>query len=338
MTKGISSKKKNELILRGLGILISVISIGWVLHNFEMSEVSRAIRGTDYRKLCIVLLIILVSYTFRSLRWGILFGRTKSPRKANLFAIMMIGYLANNVLPGRVGELIRSFMLGQSEDIPKSTVFGTVIVERVFDLVTLMAILSVILMWYPLPGWAAKSGLLIGIVSIVAVLVLIILNYVGYSLLSVLLDMLSFLPLKFLYRIKSIGEGFIMGVTGLRGVLGSTLFFMFTCIIWLCEMTTVWIVAQACHLDITLMGALFVLLFVGLGTLVPSSPGYLGTYEFFSVSALKIVGITGNAALSFSLILHAIGFLWTNIIGVICLFSLGLCFKSMKVAYIKKEK
>lgn len=108
------------------------------------------------------------------------------------------------------------------------------------------------------------------------------------------------------------------GVSRLRDGRRAALFAGYTMLIWLMEALFIYLMVLAFHLPISIGGALFVTLVVGLGTMVPSSPGYVGTYEFFATSTLALLGVTGGVALSFALATHAVTFLGSSLLGVGC--------------------
>ena len=299
-----------------LGILISLALLVWILRAFDLAEVGRALQAANYLYLLPVLVLIVPNFALRALRWGTLFGNTRVPRWGSLFVAMMIGYLANNILPARAGELVRAYVLGQREGIAKSTVLATVVVERVADLVVALSLLAVVLLFYPLPAWLGRVGLVVGAVSLAALAFLALLNLWGLRLVAWMVHLLGFLPKSVLSRIEAVGSGFVAGVSGLHNRRRALQFVGCTALIWLMEALSIYLMVLAFHLPISLGGALFVMLVLGLGTMVPSSPGYVGTYEFFATSALALLGVTGGVALSFALAIHAITFLGSSLLGV----------------------
>ncbi len=102
---------------RWLGILISLALLVWVLRAFDLAEVVRALQAANYLYLLPVLALIVLNFSLRALRWGTVFGDTRVPRWGSLFVAMIIGYLANNILPAWAGELVRAYVLGQREGV-----------------------------------------------------------------------------------------------------------------------------------------------------------------------------------------------------------------------------
>jgi uncharacterized protein (TIRG00374 family) len=261
--------------------------------------------------------LILISLVGRSIRWGTLFPA--SPRLTELFGAMMIGYLANNVLPARAGDLVRVYALGNRESIAKSTVLGTVVVERVIDLMITLILLGVAFLFIPLPEWSVNVGIGLSILSLAALGFLIALNMAGKRLIQGVLRLLRFLPQSTLQRIESLGEGFIRGVDPLRDIPRVLRFLSLSALIWFIEVLITFLTARAFNLPLGFAEALFVLLIIAIGMAIPSAPGFIGTYEFFGISALLLLGIEGGDALGFLLVLHAVTFFGTSLVGAFCL-------------------
>lgn len=311
--------KRNTQIGRWLGILISLALLGWVLHSFNLREAGRVLRSANYLYLVPVCALLVINFAVRALRWGVLFDDRGFPCWSELFIAMMIGYFANNILPARAGELIRAYVLGKRSGVPKSMALATVVVERVADLLVALLLLAVVLVLYPLPAWLGRAGVVVGTISLLALAFLASLNIWGSRLLNWTLRRLHYLPAGSLARIEAVGNGFVVGVRGLRNPRRALLFLSSTAVIWFLETFCVWLIAQGFALSLSFSGALFLMLAVGLGTMIPSSPGYVGTFEFFAVSALATLGVTGGRALGFTLVLHLITFLGSSTLGAICL-------------------
>jgi uncharacterized protein (TIRG00374 family) len=306
-------------MLSTLSTLISLILLIWVLRAFDLAEVGRALRAANYLYLLPVALLILVNFAVRALRWGTLFGNIKVPGWSSLFVALMTGYLVNNILPAHAGELVRVYMMGRRERLAKSTILATVVVERVADLTFALILLTIVLLFYPLPAWFGRAGSLVGAITLAALFFLIMLNVKGLPFIICIVRLLRFLPTSLLLRIEAVGNGFLAGVSGLRQSRRALEFFGWTALIWSMETVGTFLMARAFHLPILVSGCLFIILFIGLGTMVPSSPGYVGTYEFFATSALTQLGVVGGAALSFAIALHAVTFLGTSLLGAACL-------------------
>jgi uncharacterized protein (TIRG00374 family) len=311
--------RRHIRIGRWLGILISLVLLIWVIHAFDMAEVIQVLKTADYLYLFPVLTLLVLNFAVRAVRWGTLFRNTNTPRWNNLFVAMMIGYLGNNILPARAGEVVRAYALGKRSGSSKSMALATVMVERILDLLVAVLLLAVVLLLYPIPTWLARTGVVVGVVGFAMMAFLLSLGIWGPSLLVWVLRRLDFLPEGLLRRIEVAGNGFVVGVQGFRTPRQILSFLFYTVVIWSMEVVSLWLIAQAFSLPLSIGGALFVMVVISFGMMIPSSPGYVGTYEFFAVSALAVLNISGSSALSFALMMHIITFVGSSILGAICL-------------------
>jgi uncharacterized membrane protein YbhN (UPF0104 family) len=198
------------------------------------------------------------------------------------------------------------------------------VAERTGDLVVLIALLSAVLISYPaLPVWIKRAGIGVAAVTVGIVATLVLLKLFGNRLIVVVASIAGRVSGTLKGRMEGMGYNFIDGIGGLFNPRAGAVFLVLTGIIWSVEVVTAYLVGAAFNLSIPLGNLLFVLIAIAVGTLVPSSPGYIGTFEFFGVGALAIVGVTGGEALSFVVTLHAIAILGSGILGAVCLAGRG---------------
>lgn len=306
-----------------LGIAIGVSLLWWVFRGYDLSQLLKALLSADRNFLLLGSLMILPSYMVRGFRWQFLFPAQAKPGWGALFSAMMIGYLANNVMPARAGELIRAYVLGKREQISKSMVFATVLVERLTDLLVILLLLIFVVWIFPFPSWLINGGILLGIIGGVAFICLIALNLFGERLITWGKSTFDFLPATFVERIESLALNITSGAAILHRAKNLFPFLACTIVIWFIEVLFIWSLAHSFNLPLPPHGALFVMLMIGIGSMVPSTPGNIGTFEFFASSALALMMISGSAALCFVLVLHSFIFLGSSLIGGICLYMSG---------------
>ena len=313
--------KYQPSISHAIGIVTSLASIIWLAKIYDIQDLTGPLSTANYGYLLIAVAIALVDYLLRSLRWRVLFLAYKPKSFGNVFRAMMLGYLFNTLLPARAGELIRVHRLGKDEGISRSAVLGTVVVERVGDMIALIALVMVVFMLYPdLPGWFKYAGLLMALVTAVAIIALAVIHFHGHRLKPLFLSIMNrVLPESLLSRLESSGKVFVEGLAGLFKMKSILPFLFFTALLWVLEVLIAYYVPGSLGLWIPLGNLLFVMLVITLGTIVPSSPGYIGVYELAGIAGLQIVGVSGAAALSFVVMLHAMAILVPSVIGSLCL-------------------
>ena len=136
-----------------IGVGVSLILLLVLLYQVDLSEVGEALTSANYLYLAPSIALYFVAVYFRAVRWRYLLSPLKVLRVGRLYTVVVIGYMANNLLPARLGELVRAYYLARREPINASSALGTVAVERVYDGMTLLA-------WAGVagPGWREEGG------------------------------------------------------------------------------------------------------------------------------------------------------------------------------------
>ena len=239
-----------------------------------------------------------------------------------VFWANMVGYLGNAYLPARAGEVIRSAYLGKKSGAGTSFIFATALVERLMDAIALVIIgsISVLLL-------SQISVLLAGAVKIMAIagtvgLVIVIVVPFQEKLISGLIDRLP-LPADLRQKITQQIARFLVGMRSLHDVRRLSSFILLTAIIWLIDglanMVGVRIISQT----LTLGQSLILLAALGLSSAIPSTPGYIGVYQFVAVSVLVPFGFSRPAALAYILISQVANYLVISFWGLIGLWQVN---------------
>lgn len=304
-----------------------------------MQEVWYDIREANYYWLIIALVFTIASHIFRALRWNLLINSLNYKTKVSTtFYAVMIGYMANTAVP-RMGEFARCGVLSKKEKIPFNALFGTVISERIFDLITLVVIIFfVIVFQIDLLGDFLNqifapffSGLFSNLQSILIFTGAIIVTFA----------VLTFLILKLKEKIKSIPfynniQGFLSGlfdgIITIMKLRQKWLFLLYTFIIWFFYAIMVYLpllmLEETSHL--TFIDSLTILAIGSLGIVAPV-PGGIGAYHFIVKAILyELYNIGGNAAISFAVITHAGQTILSVVVGGLSYFYMGILSKKEK--------
>jgi uncharacterized protein (TIRG00374 family) len=302
-----------------LGIAISLAALAWVFHSYDLAELGAALAGASPAWLALAFAVLAAAFLVRALRWRGIFPPGSRPSRRNAFASMMVGYLLNNVMPARAGELAKVYLLGRAEAMAKSMVLGTVIVEKSADLAVFALLLVAATQGRAVPGWIADGVLTLTALGAVAVAALLAFQGLAGSAGRLLAPLLGRLPARIALALRNAARSFLEGVRGLARPAGAAWFVGYSAIIWLAELAIVWLVARAFGLPLGAAEVLFVLTVIVVGTMIPSSPGYIGTFEVFGVMAMKMLGYAGPAALGFVVTLHATSLLGSSVLGALSL-------------------
>jgi len=315
--KFINSLSINNII----GFIISIGSLIFLFHIYDINDLFDPLRAANYSCLLTAIFISIVNFFLRAIRWRTLFVLKKPKQFINVFRAMMQGYLFNTILPARAGELVRVYRLSKDEAMSNFDILGTLLIERVGDMIFLILLMGGVFFLYPdFPYWLKLAGLIIITITSTITIVLAILHFQSHKLSPyILLLMNRFLPNRFFLTLKSSGKRFMASLSGLFKIKNISLFLFFTLILWVLEVFMAYYVASSFDLFIPLGNLLFLILVITVGTIIPSSPGYIGVYELFGITGLKLIGISGEEGLSFIITLHAIAILVPSLIGSISL-------------------
>lgn len=310
------------------GFAISVIFLALALYRVDLPQVARAIAGADYRLILFSMVFTFSSYVLRTLRWRRLLLPQKAVPLTHLFPILVIGFALNNVLPGRPGEIARGFILGQRERVSKTMGLATVVLERVADGLTLIAILAALALFIDLPGWGQQvewvSFLIFGAAFVFMVLMLWREKWMTHLLHRVI----HLLPPKYGHRIADMFASFIMGLHSLRSPRDILAISFFSVAVWLCEGVSYFLVLSAFNLlnfpNERILGAFFTLVIVNLSVSIPAAPGGIGPFEYAGTLALSAFGISSVLALPAVLVSHMTQLALVTGMGVVAMAHEGI--------------
>jgi uncharacterized protein (TIRG00374 family) len=306
-----------------LAIGLSIIFLYLAVRGVSWNEFINAIRYCQVVYLVPAIAISLINFMVRSQRWGILLREKQKVAASTLFWATGTGYLGNNFLPFRAGEVIRSVVLGQKTGISKVYVFATALTERVIDALFLILLgLLLVPAIGNVPSWLPPAMRVLGILGLAALLILLIAPRLEHGITTIIFHLP--IPGKWHDRLGNFVKQFLQGAASFQKPKRSALFLLLTCLIWLLDGTTTMISAKAFSIDISLSQALLLLVGLGLSSAIPSAPGSLGIYQYTAVTILAIYGYPKSQALAFILVAQAIGMLLTLIWGLAGLGILGI--------------
>lgn len=313
------------------GIALSLIFIFLAFRQVSFSQMLLALGRANYWYLLPVLAVIALSLVLRSLRWQYLLAPLQKVKIGGLFTSLTIGYMANTFLPAHLGEFVRAWHLQKKTGIAASSVFATIVMERLIDVFSLLLLLAVSLMVFPFPGWVRKSGG--GMLALVVALSVLLLGMKKYQLKTMALSarLLRLLPASMAVKIKGLLEQFLNGVMALKRPAHYLAVGTLSLLIWVCYALTIQLLFLAFafvgRYQLPWSAALVVTVVTTISVVVPSSPGYVGSFHYLCQLALGLFAIPKGPALSYAIVLHAV--------SVYPLFFLGLFFLTREKLSLK---
>ncbi len=310
-----------------LGIGVSLVLLWVAFRGVDRDELARSLVQVRTAWLVPVLASLPVRFWLTAVRWQVLLRPVKLVGIHRLFGVTLIGFMANNILPARLGEFVRAYALGKSESLSKSLSFATIVLERIFDGFTLLLFLVAgVLFLRPGPWivWPAVASFCLYLGVLGALVWLRAGRGVDW--------LLAWLPARFRDPVARLLDSFALGldVLGDARALGVTA--ALSLAIWLVNVASVWAMFAAFSLDLPVYAAFLVLALVAMALVLPSAPGYVGTFQVGTVAALALFAVPEATALSLSLVYHALNYVPITAAGLVYLASMNLTLGELRAA------
>jgi uncharacterized protein (TIRG00374 family) len=287
-----------------LGIAVSLALLGYLFWSVDLREVSARLASTHWGWLTLAALLNLAGMGARARRWWYLFPPGARPTR--LFNAVMIGFMGNNLLPLRAGEVVRVYLVHRRGQ-PFWTTVATVVVERVLDALAIGLMLAALILVIPMRAELKWSALLFMSVDLLAMGVLAVMAVTPERCRRLARSLVGFWP-RLEPPVLRMVDTFNEGLRGVRARGHLLPLIVWSTAIWLLLALAVWTAFFAAHLALSFTAAWVVLAFLGLGVSLPSSPGFVGVVQAATVLALELFNVPRAEALSYSLLLHAAQF------------------------------
>ncbi|MDI6783683.1 MAG: lysylphosphatidylglycerol synthase transmembrane domain-containing protein [bacterium] len=299
--------------------MISAFFLELAFHKVNLSQMVSAFTAVRPGYIILATIIYIFGLWIRAYRWKFLVDPVKQISTKKLFPVLIIGYMANNILPLRMGDIYRAYVLGKKENISKSASLATIVVERLFDGLTMLIFLVIGLfaLQSRFTSWE-RTVLLFSAIVLLGMLVFLFIIIWFRSLAEPFFHWCTgWLPTGFGKKMQRWSSAFLDGLTVLKSgsVILSVLFY--SILSWLIEALMYFLVAIAMQVNLPVYAAPIILAVSNLGMMIPSSPGAVGTFEFFCAKSATIFVRNPALASSYAILVHALWFIPITILGLI---------------------
>ena len=305
-----------------LGFAISLGFLYFAFRGQDLGEIRAALGDLDYAYLLPALALYFAGVWVRAVRWSVLLRPVVALQARRCFPIVVVGYMANNVLPLRTGELVRAYVLGRRHGVRKTSALATIAIERLFDGLTMLGFilgaatvvsLTTELRSLAIVAFVLFAGLLIG---------LFVLTLGGNFRDRLLQLVLGPLPTPVADRIERMTESFLGGLGVLQRKSDLAVVAATSVLAWGCEAAMYWMVARgfggALNDQLGVAATMLTTGVANLATLIPSSPGYVGPFESGVVLVVNgALDLPRSLALSYAIVVHATLFFPITLLGVL---------------------
>ena len=316
-----------------LSLVISAVFLFFAAHGVDWAEAARELASANYLYALPMLAATVWALYIRAQRWRVLLRPVGTPAMRSLVAATNIGFMANMVLPLRMGEVIRPVMLSRKENEPLGGILATILLERVFDLLTVVLLFGIsatlvgvsetIRLWGYRLCWLA---------ALMAAGVVFVRWQEGLAL-RILQLVLRPVPTKIAETIDRFFHGFVQALEILDSPLAFLQIVAWSLLLWLVITSIYTLGIFAFDLPVPwLLGSIVVSAVTAIAVAAPSAPGYVGAFQLGCTLSLAIFGIAESEAFAFSIIVHLTQFFATVAAGLYSLTREGLSLRRLEQA------
>jgi len=340
---------KKKLVVTWLGIFISAFFLFFFVRDLlaRWEETKAALIQANYLWLIPAGLSIIASLYLRAFRWRVFLGAPhRGIRITRLFNTLTLGFFGNLVLPARAGEFIRPYMLARAEPVRFSEAFATVVVERVFDLIAVVAAFAWVLAISPFPPeameeWAAEFarlrtlGWVMGAGTVVFTVFLCLVVRAPQASEALFKRLTGWLPRHWQEKLLHLLGSFIQGLSTFSSLSAALKALAWTAATWFSILLSEYFTIVAFGFDVSLFGTTILMSLLAFAVMVPQAPGYLGPFQMASsLTLVACFAVDKGGANAYAIVLWFIQLIPILIAGLICLnlegLTLGQLWRSVK--------
>lgn len=272
-----------------IGILISAVFVYFAFRRVELTEIIFSIRRVNYLWVIPNVVVVIITMVIRAERWRYILQPLREYEMKQLFPPVMIGFMANNVLPVRLGEVVRAYSLGVKTGESRSSIFATVVIERIFDSLSLMAIFWLVFLFIPFPAAIKTFGIVTLILNLMLIIFLVVLKQKGEVLIGGITSHVPFLPSRLAEKLGLILRKFAEGLNIFDKYKSLGFIAAWSLILWTITGLSNYFVFMAFGFYPDIAASFVLLLFVIAGVILPSAPGFVGVFQAAVVAAFALL-------------------------------------------------
>jgi len=318
-----SPTKRSRIWPSLIGVAISVGLLALILRQVDLAQVGRNLKAAHPTPLALAVLLATLTFPIRTLRWRILLRTAQGDPLPLIPAwhATAMGFMANNVLPFRPGELLRPFAVTRLAGVRFTSALSSIAVERIFDGLTITALLTLSLLGPGLPAQVAIAGVSVRHLAVVAgsasaAALLVALAVLAWPL-AAERAVRALVPATHLAdRIVGLIEGIRQGLAALNSPSRVGGVVLWSLALWLVIALSFYVAFAAFDIPVSFTGALLLQGFLTVGVSLPFTPGYFGPFEAAIVAALALYGVVEDRAFSYAIAYHVTTFVPITLLGL----------------------
>lgn len=306
-TKSSGSSQASVVRNVAIGVAVSAAFLYLAFRNVPLDDLGAALGRLRPSWLVVSVAVSLAIMVLRAYRWQLELRPLEHVPVGRLWVVAAIGYMAINLLPARLGEVVRPWLLSRRSNVTFSNVVGNLVVEKTMDsVVTLVYTLAGLVLVESLPLWMRRAALVPAAVVAVLVTLVVLIYWRGEAFADRWLS--PVLPAKWGERVRGVLSSIVQGMRILPDprLLGAV--FAVSLVLWFLPILSSWVMIRAFDLDVPFSAAVVVFIFIGFGTALPGAPGMIGIYQYACQQALALFGVPEADGLAYGLVLNAVQF------------------------------
>ena len=327
-------------MMMALGLAFSAFFVWLGFRDLKINELIDIIRTIDAGWLILAAVVYQLAAYIITWRWYFLLHPVKDVHAHSLFPIVMIGYMGNNIYPARIGEFIRAYLLKKDEQIPYAPSLATIIVERIFDGLVMLSFVFTALLFVEFDNEVIRNvivgtaPLFFGALLVFSFLAVrpLLARRIYTSVITALL------PQGIQEKVLHLADHFMSGLETLRTPRLLLFTWVSSLASWIVEASTYWIVLRAFDFEVSFFVLMLVMGLANLTTILPSTPGYFGTFHGVVVIILEAFGVNGELAGAYAIVMHLVLWLPVTLFGAFFLIQRGMGWRDLEKATQQVER
>jgi len=322
-----------------IGIIVSLVFIALFVRSTDFGEVKRAFEDANYWWVALAMPVYFVGLWIRTIRWQYLLRPVKRVIAIRLYPVVIVGLMANNLMPARTGEFVRAYVLGARERVSKSSALGTIAVDRLFDGLTLVPMMFIVALFagrdVELPVGFGRELSFAGLSAVMAVLfgaaLLVLLVLVFSTRARDALHRLAhwLAPGRLKPKVEDVLQSFFAGLESLRNPVDLAVAWVMSAVSWALEATMYYLVARGFGIDEPFHVFLLLTAAANLAIAVVASQGGVGPFELVVSKTVVAFGAAGELGSAYAIGLHAVLLFPIIAIGLYLMWTMKLTFGDM---------
>ncbi|MBN1380364.1 MAG: flippase-like domain-containing protein [Deltaproteobacteria bacterium] len=302
-----------------IGVILGAVLLYLSFRGIRFQSVADGLKNIGYGYVIAALLIMFLIQAFRALRWGAILEPLEKVDQLLLFAVTNVGFLAIIAIPARLGELARPYLINQKTHITLSSALGTILIERLSDIFTIMLMLAVSLIFLSMPPWLVKPGILLFLTTMATTTTVVFMVMQPERSLRIIKRILGLLPDKYALLLNRFVSQLIDGLAVIKNPRCLLRIIFFSLIIWSINVLAIYLLFLAFGFDLSPVAAFILMVVLLVGITIPTAPGFIGNWHYFCILALGLFGIAKAEALTFAVVYHFLSVGIITILGLIFL-------------------